>query len=95
MSALSNALEKYVTIRRALGTQFREPARTLGHFVEFLDRGGRDLPECDIALGAVVGTIVADGQLAGIERSNIGYISTGSVLCHDDVCDVRTFAKSL
>ena len=40
MSALRDALTQYVALRRALGTKLREPARTLGHFVEFLEREG-------------------------------------------------------
>jgi integrase len=40
MSALADALWQYVTVRRALGTRLAEPARTLGHFVAFLDREG-------------------------------------------------------
>ena len=40
MSALHNALAEYVAIRRALGAQLHEPARTLGHFVDFLEREG-------------------------------------------------------
>jgi hypothetical protein len=40
MSALRDTLAKYVAIRRALGSQLGEPAVTLGHFVEFLEREG-------------------------------------------------------
>lgn len=40
MSALREALKEYVAVRRALGTQLRESAVTLGHFVEFLEREG-------------------------------------------------------
>ncbi len=38
MTALHDALDKYVALHRALDTQLREPALTLQHFVEFLDR---------------------------------------------------------
>ena len=67
----------------------------LSCFVEFFYRGGRDLPELDIALGAVVGSIVSDGQLAGIDSANVGDLSTCPVLCVDDGCDVRTSASQL
>ena len=38
MSAIRDALVQYVAVRRALGTKFREPALTLEHFVDFLER---------------------------------------------------------
>lgn len=38
MSALRDALAQYVAVRRALGTQLREPAVTRGHFVACLER---------------------------------------------------------
>ncbi len=50
MSALNDVLRKYVTVRRALGTQFREPAVTLGHFVAFLEREGAEFITTDLAL---------------------------------------------
>jgi hypothetical protein len=37
MNTFQDALAEYVTVRRAFGTQFREPAVTLGHFVAFLE----------------------------------------------------------
>jgi integrase len=40
MSPLHKALSQYVTVRRALGTRLAEPARTLRHFVTFLERQG-------------------------------------------------------
>lgn len=50
MSTLSNALREYVAVRRALGTQLQEPAMTLGHFVEFLEREGADFITTELAL---------------------------------------------
>jgi integrase len=38
MITLRDALPQYVTFRRALGTQLQEPARTLGDFVNFMER---------------------------------------------------------
>lgn len=38
MSSIRDALAQYVALRRALGTRFREPALTLAHFVDFLER---------------------------------------------------------
>lgn len=50
MSALRDALTKYVALRRALGTQLREPAVTLGHFVEFLEREGAKFITAELAV---------------------------------------------
>jgi integrase len=36
--SIRDALAGYIAVRRALGSKFREPAVTLGHFVEFLER---------------------------------------------------------
>jgi integrase len=41
---------RYVSIRRALGTRYYEPAITLGHFVAFLEREGADFITIDLAL---------------------------------------------
>lgn len=38
MSAIREALSQYVALRRALGTKLAEPARTLGYFLDFLER---------------------------------------------------------
>lgn len=38
MSALRDALARYIAVRRAFGTQLREPAVTLGQFVEHVER---------------------------------------------------------
>jgi integrase len=40
VSALREALARYVEVRRALGTKLREPAATLAQFVAFLEREG-------------------------------------------------------
>ena len=50
MNALNDVLRKYVTVRRALGAQFREPAVTLGHFVAFLEREGAEFITTELAL---------------------------------------------
>ena len=50
MRALRNALREYVAVRRALGTQLQEPAMTLGHFVEFLEREGAEFITTELAL---------------------------------------------
>ena len=50
MSALRDALVQYVAVRRALGTQFREPAVTLDHFVDFLEREGAEFITTELAL---------------------------------------------
>ena len=40
MMALQQALSQYVDVRRALGTQLTEPAKTLRQFVAFVACGG-------------------------------------------------------
>ena len=50
MSALQDALTQYVALRRALGTQLREPAMTLGHFVEFIESEGAEFITSELAL---------------------------------------------
>lgn len=47
---LRDALQEYVAVRRALGTQLREPAVTLRHFVEFLEREGADSITTELAV---------------------------------------------
>ena len=50
MSALNDALTQYVSLRRALGTKLQEPAQTLGHFLEFLEREGSEFITSELAL---------------------------------------------
>lgn len=50
MSALRDALTEYVAIRRALGTQLREPAMALARFVDFLEREGAEFVTSVLAL---------------------------------------------
>jgi integrase len=50
MTAIRDALAQYVEVRRALGTQLREPALTLGHFVDFLEREGAEFITTKLAL---------------------------------------------
>ena len=50
MSAMHDALLQYVALRRALGTQLQEPARTLVHFVDFLEREGAEFITSELAL---------------------------------------------
>ena len=50
MSSLRDALMRYVTVRRALGAKFLEPALTLDHFVDFLEREGADHITINLAL---------------------------------------------
>lgn len=50
MSTLRDALTKYVALRRALGTQLRDAAVTLSHFVEFLEREGAEVISTELAL---------------------------------------------
>lgn len=50
MSAMRDALTQYVALRRALGTKLQEPARTLEHFVDFLEREGSEFITSELAL---------------------------------------------
>jgi len=50
MSPFHEALTQYVAVRRALGTQLREPAVTLRHFVAFLEREGAEFITLALAL---------------------------------------------
>jgi integrase len=50
MTTMGKALTQYVAVRRALGAQLREPAVTLRHFVEFVEREGGAFITIDLAL---------------------------------------------
>lgn len=50
MSTLRNALKEYIAVRRGLGAQLREPALTLGHFVEYLECEGAQYIATTLAL---------------------------------------------
>jgi site-specific recombinase XerD len=50
MNAIRDALTQYIAVRRALGTALREPALTLGHFVDFLEREGAEFITTNLAI---------------------------------------------
>lgn len=50
MIALRDALPQYVSLRRALGAKLQEPARTLEHFVAFLEHEGSEFATSELAL---------------------------------------------
>jgi len=50
MTTLRKRLKQYVALRRALGTQLEEPARTLVDFVDFMKREGADFIRSELAL---------------------------------------------
>jgi site-specific recombinase XerD len=50
MSTMHDALLQYVALRRALGTKLQEPARTLVHFLDFLEREGAAFITSELAL---------------------------------------------
>ncbi|MBV8905858.1 MAG: tyrosine-type recombinase/integrase [Acidobacteriia bacterium] len=50
MSAIREAFSQYVALRRALGTKLAEPARTLGYFLDFLEREGPEFITSTLAL---------------------------------------------
>lgn len=50
MSAMRDSLVQYVAVRRALGSKFREPALSLDHFVDMIEREGGEFITTDLAL---------------------------------------------
>lgn len=50
MSSLHDALQRYLAVRRALGTQLREPGGTLSQFVTFLEAEGAHFITTGLAL---------------------------------------------
>lgn len=50
MSTLHESLAGYVATRRALGTKLHEPATSLRHFVDFLEREGAEYITSELAL---------------------------------------------
>lgn len=50
MIAIRDALSQYVALRRALGAKFIDPARTLEHFLDFLEREHSELITTELAL---------------------------------------------
>ena len=50
MSALHESLAKYVALRRALGTQLAEPAKTLVQFIDFIEAEGSTFITSSLAL---------------------------------------------
>ena len=50
MSALHDALESYLTLRRGLGAQMHGPEARLRRFIEFLDREGATIITTELAL---------------------------------------------
>src|SRR3972149_2970917 len=50
MSTIRDSLIQYVTVRRALGAKFFEPALALDHFVDLLEREGTEFITTDLAL---------------------------------------------
>ena len=54
MSAIRGALTQYVALRRALGTKLQEPARTLGQFLDLLERERLEFITSELALRRAV-----------------------------------------
>jgi integrase len=50
MSALHDALTEYLATRRALGTQLKWPASSLGRFVDFVEAQGAEFVTTDVAV---------------------------------------------
>ena len=50
MKTLADSLASYLALRRAFGTELREPAQALGHFLDFLTAEGAEFVTTDLAL---------------------------------------------
>jgi len=50
MTNLDEALASYLELRRILGTELREPAQALGHFLRFMESQGADVVTTDLAV---------------------------------------------
>ena len=50
MSTIREALTQYIALRRALGSKLAEPAKTLGQFLDFLEREGSECITSALAL---------------------------------------------
>jgi len=50
MTTLKDRLKQYIALRRALGTQLEEPARTLADFVDFMKREGAAFIRSELAV---------------------------------------------
>jgi len=50
MSDLRAAAHDYLTVRRRLGFELKQPGRTLEDFVEFMDRAGAERVTTELAL---------------------------------------------
>lgn len=50
MSALRESLAHYITVRRTLGSSFKEPAGSLSRFVDFVEESGSEFITIELAL---------------------------------------------
>lgn len=50
MNSIRDNLAEYIAFRRALGTQLKEPAVTLGHFLDFLESQGAEVITTKLAV---------------------------------------------
>jgi integrase len=50
MTALRESLAQYITVRRTLGSSFKEPAGSLGRFVDFVEENGSEFITVELAL---------------------------------------------
>lgn len=65
MSTLRDALVQYVALRRVLGTELHEPARTLGYFVDFLEGQGAEFITTELAVSWAM-------KPSGVQRATWG-----------------------
>ena len=76
---LCDALVQYVALRHALGSKFREPAVTLDHFVDFLEREAAEFITTELALRWAMEPKRAQratwGRRLGLARGFAGWLS--------------------
>ena len=72
MKSLRDALVKYVAVRRAFGTQLREPAVALGQFVALLEQEGAEFITTDLALRWAMNGVVMSVSVGGVIDSLSG-----------------------
>jgi integrase len=79
MTALREAIEAYIALRRGLGTELRDPAIQLRHFAEFLDREKATVVTSELALrwatSAANATSVTWAQRLGNVRRFAAWLS--------------------
>src|SRR5437763_6950011 len=94
MTALRDALRQYVALRRALGTKLNEPARTLAHFVKFVECEKAEFITTELALRWAMEPQHVQratwGRRLGMVRGFASWLSTvdTGTECRHDACSL-------